>query len=133
MKVKLFLVALVLAGCSLMNQMRLTKDYKLNEMIKTKTGNPMFSVYDGAYNNYKMKFASGVKMELVYVGSENNVINVTYREYMISNFSEYIKDGFTEHLKYDMKESKVISYKNFEIEVLEYNNRELKFRVVKDN
>ena len=76
---------------------------------------------------------SGYKWELVYAGIDRRTLQVDYREYFYSNNSWLIKDGFTQHLKYDISESEFIVFKTFELEIIEANSSWIKFRVTRDD
>jgi len=78
-------------------------------------------------------YPSGYKWELVYAGIDKNTLQIDYREYAYSNNSWLIKDGFTQHLKYDIGESNIIVYKTYELEIIEANSSWIKYRVTRDD
>lgn len=78
-------------------------------------------------------WASGYKWELVYAGIDRRTLQIDYREYVYINDSWIIKDGFTQHLKYDISESDFIVFKTFELEIIEANSSWIKFRVTRDD
>lgn len=64
---------------------------------------------------------------LVYSGNSGTKINVSYREFS----GGMARQAFTNNVEYDMDKSKIIRYKGAELEVLEYSNVSIKFRVLK--
>ncbi len=64
---------------------------------------------------------------LIYNGSAGEKINISYRE-----FSDGIaRNAFTNNVEYDMTKSNAINYKGSHIEVIDYDNTSIKFRVLK--
>jgi uncharacterized protein YcfL len=75
---------------------------------------------------------NATKEELVYVGIENKIIKIDYRQYYYDYESKsyYIKDGFTQHLTYDISEEDIITYKNYKIQVVKANSSSITFIVL---
>ena len=71
-----------------------------------------------------------IKEELVYAGIENNVIKIEYRLYDFQDGSYKIKDGFTQHLSYDMSEEDIITCETHKIKVIKANNSSITFIVL---
>lgn len=68
-----------------------------------------------------------VQQTLIYSGSVGKKVNISYRK-----FNEgFARDAFTNDVEYDMEESNVIGYKGARIEVLDYDNRTIKFKVLR--
>jgi len=62
--------------------------------------------------------------ELIYNGkTQANIIKIIYREYL----DDLARSAFYQDLTYDLTESKVIRFKNMDIEVLDVNNLSIKF------
>ncbi|MGI2022952.1 hypothetical protein [Shewanella glacialipiscicola] len=64
---------------------------------------------------------------LIYSGNTGKIINISYREFT----GGMARDAFSNNVEYDMSKSNIIRYKGAEIEVLDYDNRSIKFRVIK--
>ncbi len=105
------------------------KNYTIMEIKNATVGSPMIS-YESKVEGL---YPSGYKWELVYAGIDKNTLQIDYREYAYSNNSWLIKDGFTQHLKYDIEESNTIVYKNYELEIIEANSSWIKYRVTRDD
>ena len=66
------------------------------------------------------------KKELVYTGVSKNVITVLYREY-----SEGIaRPAFTQELKYDLSEGKIVGFKGARFEVIKATNTGLTYKAI---
>ena len=106
------------------------KHYIIMEIKNATVGSQMVgyeSTTDGLYGK------RGYKWELVYAGIDGRTLQVDYREYLHSNNSWLIKDGFTQHLKYDISESEFIVFKTFELEIIEAGSSWIKYRVTRDD
>jgi hypothetical protein len=64
--------------------------------------------------------------ELVYSGKSASTIDIVYREYV----GRVIKNGFKQHLSYDLSESNIIQFKNTKIRVLKATNTDITFKVL---
>lgn len=117
-----------------------TKSYTVGSEIETAIGNPMISVEDQEVVNgtrwvgvafsptgYEQRI-SKFRKELIYGGKSGSTINVAYREYA----NDMARAPFSQALRYDLNESKTISFQNFKLAVLEANNSIIKFRVISD-
>jgi hypothetical protein len=76
--------------------------------------------------------------ELIYSGREGDVLHITYREYYqwrdykTGLVSSYARTPFFQHVYYDLKTSHEIVFKDWVLQVLDANNQQIKFRVVKE-
>lgn len=68
------------------------------------------------------------KKEIVYNGRVGNNLKFIYREY-ISNLA---RPAFTQELQYDLSESNIIGFKGARIEIIEANNTNIKYKLLKD-
>jgi hypothetical protein len=106
--------------------------------IETKTGTTCF-IGDG----YKMCPTPAVKLEytkstdtslsqtdlqqtLLYNGKVGNRINIGYREFR----GDLARPAFSNDVEYDLSESAIIAYKGASLEVIEANNRSIKYKVI---
>ncbi len=94
-------------------------------------GEALISHVEGKWKNTaEREITSATKEELVYAGIENNVIKIDYRQYYYQDGSYYIKDGFTQHLSYDISEEDIITCKNYIIQVIKANSSGITFIVL---
>ena len=76
--------------------------------------------------------------ELIYSGRESDVLHITYREYYqwrdhkTGSVSSYARTPFFQQVFYDLKKSDVIVFQDWELQVLDANNQQIKFKVVKE-
>lgn len=70
---------------------------------------------------------SDFKQTLIYNGSVGEKINISYREFK----GGMARGAFTNNVEYDMAKSSLIRYKGAEIEVIDYDNSSIKFKVKK--
>ena len=70
--------------------------------------------------------AQDFQQTLIYSGSNAQIINASYREFT----GGMARDAFSNSVEYDMDKSNIIRYKGAEIEVIEYDNRSIKYKVL---
>lgn len=141
-------VALSLAmitGCaSTVVASRPTKSYHVGETVRAPVGGVLLTDQKGYINTVRhwvgilyspdgwktenVASADYVKKELVYSGNSGSTIELGYREYR----GGYAAPAFYQNLKYDIGQSKVVTFQNFQIEVESASNSELIGRIVKD-
>lgn len=78
-------------------------------------------------NEKSIDSASAFQRTLIYNGSIGQKINISYREFSGGN----ARQAFTNNVEYDMSKSKVINYKGAEIEVVDYDNSSITYKVKK--
>ena len=129
--ISLLLIGIVLiSGCGLANSYYAVRSFDLNQAQSTSVGSAMVIVESGMKNDvYKWK-VSGSRRELVYSGMDGNVLQVTYREYNVNQNGTFIKDGFTQHLKYDLSESDVIQFRDTKIKILNTSSSSIEYMVI---
>ena len=66
------------------------------------------------------------RRELVYSGVSQNTITVVYREFKNS----FARPAFTQELKYDLSQDRVIGYQGARFEVLNAGNTEITYKVI---
>lgn len=71
----------------------------------------------------------GFKFELIYSGTTDQKINITYREYV----DDFARNAFYQDVTYDLNKSKIIHFKSLVIEVIKATNSEIIFKVLEDN
>lgn len=78
--------------------------------------------------SYKeISFDNSFKRELVYVGISKNVISVFYKEFK----NDIIRPAFTQEIKYDLDEGKIVGYKGSRFEIIKADNLQIQYRVLK--
>lgn len=66
--------------------------------------------------------------ELIYAGREGDTLHITYREYSVKG---YARTAFFQHLYYDLKTSDNIAFQDNVIQILEANNQQIRFKVIR--
>jgi hypothetical protein len=67
------------------------------------------------------------KKELIYTGVSKNVVSLLYREYQ----NDMARPAFTQELKYDLAEGRVIGFKGARFEVMNATNTGIKYKVLR--
>jgi len=72
---------------------------------------------------------NSVKQEIIYSGFSKGVLRVTYREYI----NDYARAAFYQDATYDYAppSSTMITFKGAQVEVLDADNTQIKYRVIK--
>ena len=65
--------------------------------------------------------------ELTYAGVSKNVVTIVYREFA----NDIARPAFTQELKYDLGEGRVIGYRGARFEIIQASNTEIQYRVLK--
>ncbi|WGV11937.1 hypothetical protein QJS82_06810 [Psychrobacter maritimus] len=77
--------------------------------------------------NWETANKNSFQQTLIYNGKVGNKINIGYREFS----SDTARPAFNNDVEYDLSESKQIGYKGALIDVLEANNQEIKYKVIR--
>ena len=124
----------LLAGCSALQGALTCVHVNPVTLVSEGWGNSLFFGGKGAGAKYKREVIEEVSsssgftnFELVYSGVSNNVLRLKYREFSPDDLA---KPAFFQDLSYSMDDSSVF-FKNIEIDVLEANNRLIKYVVKK--
>lgn len=72
-----------------------------------------------------LKGATNFRVEYIYTGVANNVLTATYREFK----DDMARPAFTQELKYDVTQDKMIGFRGARIEVLAAGNTQIKYVV----
>jgi len=70
-----------------------------------------------------------LRKELLYGGKSGSTIEISYREYR----GGYAAPAFFQNLKYDMKESEVIRFQNFTIQIIGADNEKITYQILRDH
>jgi len=77
--------------------------------------------------NWSSASKNSFQQTLIYNGKVGQKINIGYREFS----SDLARPAFNNDVEYDLSESKQIGYKGALIDVLDANNQEIKYKVIK--
>lgn len=77
--------------------------------------------------NWETANKNSFQQTLIYNGKVGQKINIGYREFS----SDLARPAFNNDVEYDLSESKQIGYKGALIDVLDANNQEIKYKVIK--
>ncbi|MGO2234002.1 hypothetical protein B6N13_06935 [Marinomonas sp. UCMA 3892] len=99
------------------------------ELCVTSVSYQQASCYDALFKIEKRTITDSQSFQqtLIYNGSVGKKINISYREFAKGT----ARDAFTNSVEYDMSKSNIINYKGARIEVLDYDNSSIKFKVLK--
>lgn len=93
-------------------------------------GNPLSYARDGipfTKSFDKKRDELSFKKELVYTGISQNAVSILYRE-----FNEDIaRPAFSQDLKYDLSESKIVGYRGARFEIIKATNQGLTYKTLK--
>lgn len=82
----------------------------------------------GIQPSVKEEWSQGAfKRELIYTGVSKNVISILYREFK----DDIARPAFTQDIKYDLSDSKIIGYRGARFEVTEATNTGITYKVLK--
>lgn len=75
--------------------------------------------------------------ELLYSGREGDILHITYREFYLlfdsnGNETAHARPAFYQQVYYDLKKSDNIVFQDWVIQVIEANNQQIKFKVIKE-
>ena len=120
------------------------KSYSVGETKTVTVGDAFLTNQDGSVRTFKhwvgiMNSSDGWqtsteystdyrKRELLYGGKSGSTIEVSYREFR----GGLAAPAFTQNLKYDLSESKIVRFQNFQLEILQADNQTITYRILKD-
>ena len=64
--------------------------------------------------------------EIIYNGKVSNDLKFIYREFE----SELIRPAYTQEVQYDANESKIIRFKDLQIEIIEADNQKITYKLI---
>lgn len=68
-----------------------------------------------------------LKKELVYTGISQNAVSILYREFK----EDIARPAFSQNLKYDLSESKIVGYRGARFEIIKATNQGLTYKTLK--
>ena len=83
-----------------------------------------------------VSFEPSAEKELLYAGREGDVLHVTYREFYLlfdnaGNVKAHARPAFYQQVYYDLKASDAIVFQDWVLKVLDANNQQIRFKVIK--
>lgn len=133
MKSVLFFVplfGLCLSGCGFANSAFFTKNYEIGKEMEATVGSEMMWKESGTKNTVYNRVLSGMRMELIYGGVANDIVKITYREFNLTGYDAYARPAFSQELQYDLKQSKIITFKQTKLEVISAANDKIVYKVL---
>ncbi len=67
------------------------------------------------------------KKELVYTGKSANTLSILYREFI----KDMARPAFHQEIKYDLKDTKIVGYKNARFEIIDADNLSIRYKTIK--
>lgn len=67
------------------------------------------------------------KKELIYTGISRNVVSILYREFK----EDIARPAFSQDLKYDLSDSKIVGYRGARFEIIKATNQGLTYKTLK--
>jgi hypothetical protein len=140
-----FAVVLAVAGCaSQVVASKPMRSYTVGQPLNAPVGGVLLTAQTGYLETVKhwvgvlyssdgwktetVASADYVRKELVYSGTTGSTIELGYREYR----GGYAAPAFYQSVKYDLAQSKVVTFQNFQIEVTSASNSEFKGKLLRD-
>ncbi len=74
-----------------------------------------------------MRDESSFKRELIYNGVSQNVLSILYREYK----NDWARPAFSQEIKYDLNEDKIIGYRGSRFEITKASNQGLTYKILR--
>lgn len=93
---------------------------------KTNSGKKILPSSDYTITDVVETESDNYEQTLVYTGAEGNILKFTYREFI----SDMARPAFTIDATYDLSRENVIKFKNVTIEVIEYTNQEITYKLL---
>lgn len=93
-------------------------------------GRPLSYARDGipfTKSFYQQRDELSLKKELVYTGISQNVVSILYREFK----EDIARPAFSQDLKYDLSESKIVGYRGARFEIIKATNQGLTYKTLK--
>lgn len=73
----------------------------------------------------------GIEHHLIYGGFTGDTIKLYYTEFAVNSYQKIARGAFNMSFEYDLSKSKNIAYRDIEIKIIEANNKEIRFIIIK--
>jgi hypothetical protein len=128
------LALLTMSGCSITPEM-INRHPDKENISTTGVGEAIYTydkkgkVFVDYMNGTTTNQTNSVKQEIIYSGLSKGELKITYREYI----NDYARASFFQDATYDYTppSSTMISFKGAQVEILDANNTQVKYRVLK--
>jgi hypothetical protein len=132
MKKMTILLGLILLLCGCTTTYRIS-DYDLNKEYTTEVGAPMVVREECWGDNYQLAAALKdciLRQEIIYSGIEGNLVGITYKEYVGEKSVYSSKESFFQVVRFNLRQSDVISYRDIFMKVIEADKTFIRFMVI---
>jgi hypothetical protein len=139
-----FLIAALAACATTTLEHKDFKSYSVGQTLSASVGGTFLTAQNGSVEKVKtwvgvMNAPGGwkiedrysedyVRKELIYSGVSGSTVEISYREYR----GGLAAPAFYQSVKYDLKESHIISFQNFQIDILNVSNQGISCRLLRD-
>ncbi|MDX9924083.1 MAG: hypothetical protein RBS48_04915 [Ignavibacteriaceae bacterium] len=124
---KYLLLLFSLTACAALTPF-LEASFVLNETYTVNVGEKILSIQTGDILVTDAK--TGINEVLIYNGTANKILHITYREFAIKPGQQLARDAFNQSFQYDLNETKIIRYKDLQIEIIKATSSQLTFKVI---
>ena len=107
----------------------LNQNFEVGTAKVATVGSEMLSVEGGEKGGVYDQVA-GIRQSLYYGGIDHNVIQVSYREFDLSDKGSYARSSFNQELKYDLGQSDTITFRSLKIKVHKADQAMINFTVI---
>ncbi len=121
---------LLLCGCTTTYKI---SEYDLNKEYTAEVGSPMVVREECLGDSYQLAAALRnciLRQEVIYSGMEGNLVGITYKEYLGEKGVYSSKESFRQVVRFNLRQSDVISYRDIFMRVIEANKTSIKFMVI---
>jgi hypothetical protein len=139
------LAMVIIVGCATtVLERKIFKGYTVGNVLTASIGTPFLVDQDGTVETVKSWVgilnspdgwkiekrysADFVRKELIYAGKSGTTVEISYREFR----GGLAAPAFYQNLKYDLSESKSITFQNFQIEIINASNQSITYKVLRD-
>jgi len=132
MKRKIIVLGLLLLSCSCTTTYRIER-YDLKKKYVTGVGSPMVvreKCWGDSYHQATTSKNCIFRQEILYSGREGHLIRITYREYVGQNGNYSSGVSFLQDVRYDLRQSDIISFKDIYFKVIEASKTSIEFMVI---
>ncbi|WP_432474134.1 hypothetical protein [Amphritea sp. HPY] len=139
------LMVAFIAGCaSTVLERKTFKSYAIGKQSTTPIGIPFLIDQDGSVEKVKTwvgilyspdgwkiekRYSEDfVRKELIYSGKSGDTVEISYREFR----GGLAAPAFYQNLKYDLLESRIVTFQNFRVDIINADNQSITYRIVRD-
>lgn len=105
---------------------QILEDERGSVYLNTNSGKKLLPENEYIIKNITEDVSGNYEQTLIYTGAEGNNLKFTYREFI----SDMARPAFTIDASYDVEKDNVIKFKDVVIEVLEFSNQEITYKLL---